>query len=171
MEDRLATEVASIVEVAIQSTVSVFRDVLTKEAPNTVWEEAKFGGIQDIQKSLVVQLQKAFTELYSELCDENEALRSKVEHLEDVLQKKAGQLEQELEARMGQLGREMEQLEKELKNISESSSKTHGDPAAVAPPGVSATGEQKPQHRTILLVFQVEQKRLESEEKRSVFTE
>lgn len=151
MEDRLATEVASIVEVAIQSTVSVFRDVLTKEAPNTVWEEAKLGGIQDIQKSLVVQLQKTFTELYSELCDENEALRSKVEHLEDVLQKKAGQLEQELEARMGQLGREMEQLEKELKNISESSVKTHGDPTCIMPQGVSAIGE--------LVVFQFKQKR------------
>lgn len=141
MEDRLATEVASIVEVAIQSTVSVFKDVLTKEAPNMVWEEAKLGGIQDIQKSLVVQLQKAFTELYSELCDENEALRSKVEHLEDVLQKKAGQLEQELEARMGQLGREMEQLEKELKNISESSIKTHVDPTCSVPQGDSALGK------------------------------
>lgn len=130
MEDRLATEVASIVEVAIQSTVSVFRDVWTEEAPHTSWEEEKFGGIHDIQRSLVVQLQKAFTELYSELCDENEALRSKVEHLEDVLQKKAGQLEQELEARMGQLGREMEQLEKELKDISESSIQTQGDSAA-----------------------------------------
>lgn len=144
MEDRLATEVASIVEVAIQSTVSVFRDVLAKEAPNAVWEEAKLGEIQDIQKSLVVQLQKAFTELYSELCDENEALRSKVERLEDVLQRKAGQLEQELEARMGQLGREMEQLEKELKNISGSSTKTHGDPTSVVPQGDSAAGELQP---------------------------
>lgn len=141
MEERLATEVASIVEVAIQSTVSVFRDVLAKEAPNTVWEEAKLSGIQDIKTSLVVQLQKAFTDLYSELCDENEVLRSKVEHLEDVLQKKAGQLEQELEARMGQLGREMEQLEKELKNISESSVKTQGDPTCFAHQGVSAIGE------------------------------
>lgn len=141
MENRLATEVASIVEVAIQSTVSIFKDVWTKEAPNTVWEESKLGGIQEIQKSLVVQLQKAFAELYSELCDENEALRTKIEHLEDVLQKKAGQLEQELEARMGQLGREMEQLEKELKNISESSIKTQGGLNHIVPQDASSIGE------------------------------
>lgn len=143
MEDKLANEVASIVEVAIQSTVSVFKDVWTKEAPNTVWEDAKLGGIQEIQKSLVVQLMKAFAELYSELCDENEALRAKVEHLEDVVQKKAGQLEQELEARMGQLGREMQQLEKELKNISESSIRTQGGPTYIVPQDDPAIGEHQ----------------------------
>lgn len=143
MEDKLANEVASIVEVAIQSTVSVFKDVWTKEAPNTEWEDAKLGGIQEIQKSLVVQLMKAFAELYSELCDENEALRAKVEHLEDVVQKKAGQLEQELEARMGQLGREMQQLEKELKNISESSIRTQEGPTYIVPQDDPARGEQQ----------------------------
>lgn len=119
MEPRFGSEVASIVEVAIQATLSVFRDVLAKEAPNTEWEKARMGEIQEIEKSLMVQIHKVFTEFSSELFEENEALRAKVEQLEDVLQRKAGQLEQELEARVGQLGRDMEQLEKELKTISE----------------------------------------------------
>lgn len=110
---------ASIVEVAIRATVSVFRDVLAKEAPNTEWEEARMGEIQEVEKCLVVQIHRVITELSAELLEENEALRAKVEQLEDVLQRKAGQLEQELEARVGQLGRDMEQLEKELKTISE----------------------------------------------------
>lgn len=126
MEVRLATEVASVVEVAIQAAVSVFRDVWAKEAPNAVWEEAKFAGIREIEKCLVIQIQKVFTEFYTELFEENEALRANVEQLEDVLQRKAGQLEQELQARVGQLGREMEQLQKELKNISEGSNMTQG---------------------------------------------
>lgn len=143
MEDRFGTEVASIVEVAIQATVSVFRDVWAKEAPNTEWEEAKFGEIQDIEKCLVVQIHKVFTDFYSELFEENEALRSKVEQLEDVLQKKAGQLEQELEARVGQLGRDMEQLEKELKSISEGSNKTQGGPTHSLLQDGSLTGEKQ----------------------------
>lgn len=128
MEDRFGIEVASIVEVAIQKAVSVFRAVWAKGAPNTEWEEAKFADIQEIEKCLVAQIHKVFTEFYSELFEENETLRAKVEQLEDVLQKKAGQLEQELEARVGQLGREMEQLEKELRSISEGSNRTQGDP-------------------------------------------
>lgn len=119
MEAKFGGEVASIVEVAIQATVSVFRDVWAKEAPNSEWEEAKFGEIREIEKCLVAQIRKVF----AEVCEENEALRAKVEQLEDVLQKKAELLEQELEARVGQLGREMEQLEKELKSFSEGGSK------------------------------------------------
>lgn len=119
MEARFGSEVASAVEVAIQAAVSVFRDVWAKEAPTAQWEEAKLGEIQEIEKCLVVQINKVFAELF----EENEALRAKVEQLEDVLQRKAGQLEQELEARVGQLGREMEQLEKELRSISEGSNK------------------------------------------------
>ncbi len=122
MEARFGSEVASVVEVAIQATMSVFRNVWVKEAPSAEWEEAKFGEIQEIEKCLVVQIHKVFTEFSSELFEENEALRAKVEQLEDVLQRKAGLLEQELEARVGQLVREMEQLEKELKSISEGSS-------------------------------------------------
>lgn len=114
METKFGGEVASIVEVAIEATVSVFRDVWAKEAPNSEWEEAKIGEIREIEKCLVAQIRK----LFAEVCEENEALRAKVEQLEDVLQKKAGQLEQELEARVGQLGREMKQLEKELKSFS-----------------------------------------------------
>lgn len=153
MEDRFGTEVASIVEVAIQATVSVFRDVWAKEAPNTEWEEARFGEIQDIEKCLVVQIHKVFTDFYSELFEENEALRAKVEQLEDVLQKKAGQLEQELEARVGQLGREMEQLEKELKSISEGSNKTQGGPTHILLQDGSLTGEkQSSVHRSITLI-------------------
>lgn len=131
MEARFGSEVASVVEVAIQATVSVFRDVWAKEAPNTQWEEATVGEIQEIEKSLVVQIHKVFTEFSSELFEENEALRAKVEQLEDVLQKKAGQLEQELEARVGQLVREMEQLEKELRSIGEGGNKTQGGPTHV----------------------------------------
>lgn len=156
MEDRFAAAVASIVEVAIQSAVSVFRDIWRTEAPGTVWEEASLGGIQDVQRSLVVQLQAAFAELHSELCDENEALRAKVEHLEDVLQRKAGQLEQELGARMGQLGREMEQLEKELKNISEGGIKTQGDPTYLVPQEDPGMGE-KPPGAPYVVVFQFKQ--------------
>lgn len=153
MEDRFGTEVASIVEVAIQATVSVFRDVWAKEAPNTEWEEAKFGEIQDIEKCLVVQIHKVFTDFYSELFEENEALRAKVEQLEDVLQKKAGQLEQELEARVGQLGREMEQLQKELKSISEGSNKTQGGPTHILLQDGSLTGEkQSSVHRSITVI-------------------
>lgn len=145
MERKLGNEVASIVEVAIQATVSVFKDVWTKEAPNAAWEDARLGAIQEIQKSLVVQLQDAFAQWCSELCDENEALRAKVEHLEDVLQRKAGPLEQELEARMGRLGREMQQLEEELKNISEGSVRTQAGPAHTLPQEDSGTGQQPPQ--------------------------
>lgn len=141
MEARFGSEVASIVEVAIQAAVSVFRDVWAKEAPNAEWDEAKFGEIQEIEKCLVGQIHKVFTEFSSELFEENEALRAKVEQLEDVLQKKAGQLEQELEARVGQLGREMEQLEKELKSISEGSSKTPGGPTHNLLQDGSLTGE------------------------------
>uniref|UniRef100_G3PG26 C2H2-type domain-containing protein n=1 Tax=Gasterosteus aculeatus aculeatus TaxID=481459 RepID=G3PG26_GASAC len=110
MEARFGSEVASVVEVAIQATVSVFRAFWAKEAPNAAWEEATLGDIREIEKCLVAQIRKAFAELF----EENEALRAKVEQLEDVLQRKAGQLEQELEARVGQLGREMEQLEKDV---------------------------------------------------------
>lgn len=141
MEARFGSEVASIVEVAVQAVVSVFRDVWAREAPNTQWEEAKFGQVQEIEKSLVVQIHKVFTEFSSELFEENEALRAKVEQLEDVLQRKAGQLEQELEARVGQLGREMEQLEKELKSISESSNKTQGGPTHILLQDGSLIGE------------------------------
>lgn len=118
MEARFGSEVASVVEVAIRATASVFGDVCAEEAPNTE--------LQEIERGLVVQLHKVFTELCSELLEENEALRAKVEQLEDVLQKKAGQLEQELEARVGQLGKEMEQLEKELRSMSEGGAKTQG---------------------------------------------
>lgn len=118
MEARLGSEVASVVDAAIQATVSVFRDVCAQEAPNSGWEAAKLGEIQEIERCLVIQIHKVFTEFTSELAEENEALRAKVEQLEDVLERKAGQLEQELEARVGQLGRDMEQLEKELKSIS-----------------------------------------------------
>ena len=128
MEARFGSEVASIVEVAIQATVSVFRDVWAREAPNAGWEEARLGEIQEIEKCLVVQIHKVFTEFSAELFEENEALRAKVEQLEDVLQRKAGKLEQELEARVGQLGKEMEQLEKELKSISEGSSSSNNKP-------------------------------------------
>lgn len=133
MEARFSGEVSSIVEVAIQATVSVFRDVWAKEAPNTKWEDALFGEIREIEKCLVAQIQKVFTDFSAELLEESEALRARVEQLEDVLQKKAGQLEQELEARVGQLGREMVQLENELKSICEggSSSSTQG----ASPPG------------------------------------
>lgn len=132
MEARFGSEVASIVEVAIQATVSVFRDVWAKEAPNAAWEEATtLGEVREIEKCLVVQIHKVFTQFSSELCEENEALRAKVEQLEDVLQRKAGQLEQELEARVGQLGREMERLERELRSISEGGDKTQGGPAHV----------------------------------------
>lgn len=127
MEAKFGGEVASIVEVAIQATVSVFRDVWAKEAPNSEWEEAKFGEIREIEKCLVAQIRKVF----AEVCEENEALRAKVEQLEDVLQKKAGLLEQELEARVGQLGREMEQLEKELKSFSEGSKVQEGQTSTV----------------------------------------
>lgn len=127
METKFGGEVASIVEVAIQATVSVFRDVWAKEAPNSEWEEEKIGEMREIEKCLVAQICK----LFAEVCEENEALRAKVEQLEDVLQKKAGQLEQELEARVGQLGREMEQLEKELKSFSEGGSKVQEGQAGV----------------------------------------
>lgn len=118
METKFGGEVASTVQVAIQATVSVFRDAWAKEAPNSDWEEARMGDIREIERCLVAQICK----LLAEVCEENEALRAKVEQLEDVLQRKAGQLEQELEARVGQLGREMEQLEKELKSFSEGGS-------------------------------------------------
>lgn len=126
MESRFGSEVASVVDAAIQATVSVFRDVWAEEAPNAEWEEAKFGEIHEIERCLVIQIHKVFTEFTSELVEENEALRAKVEQLEDVLERKAGQLQQELEARVGQLGRDMEQLEKELKSISEGSGRTQG---------------------------------------------
>lgn len=132
MEAKFGGEVASIVEIAIQATVSVFRNVWAKEAPNSEWEEAKFGEIREIEKCLVAQIRKVL----AEVCEENEALRAKVEQLEDVLQKKAGLLEQELEARVGQLGREMEQLEKELKSFSEAGSKVQEGQASQ-----SATGQ------------------------------
>lgn len=150
MEGKFGTEVASIVEAAIQATVSVFRGVWAKEAPNTEWEEAKFGEIHEIEKCLVVQIHKVFTDCSLELREENEALRAKVEQLEDVLQKKAGQLEQELEARVGQLGREMEQLEKELKSISEASSVTQEGPTNMLLQDDPMTGEsQSSVHRSI----------------------
>lgn len=143
MEARFGGEVAAIVEVAIQATVSVFRDVWAKEAPNTKWEEAKLGEIQEIEKCLVVQIHKVFTEFSSELFEENEALRAKVEQLEDVLHRKAGQLEQELEARVVQLGREMEQLEKELQGISEGSNRTRGGPTHILVQDGSLIGERQ----------------------------
>jgi len=142
MEARFGSEVASIVEVAIQATVSVFRDAWTKEATTAQWEEATFGEVQEIEKCLVVQIHKVFTEFSSELFEENEALRAKVEQLEDVLHKKAGQLEQELEARVGQLGREMEQLEKELRSIGDGGTKAQGgDPTHVLMPDCSLIGQ------------------------------
>lgn len=141
MEARFSSEVASIVEVAIQAAVSVFRDVWAKEAPNSQWEEAKSGDILEIEKCLVLQIHKVFTEYSSELFEENEALRAKVEQLEDVLQKKAGQLEQELEARVGQLGKEMEELEQELKSISDVGSKTPGGPTLLLVQDASLIGE------------------------------
>lgn len=137
MEARFGSEVASVVEVAIQATVSVFRAFWAKEAPNAAWEEATLGDIREIEKCLVAQIRKAFAELF----EENEALRAKVEQLEDVLQRKAGQLEQELEARVGQLGREMEQLEKELKSIGDGGNKTQGGPTQVAVQGCSLIGQ------------------------------
>lgn len=141
MEAKFGSEVVSIVEVAIRATVSVFRDVWAKEAPNSEWDEAKLGEVRQIEKCLVLQIHKVFTELSSELLEENEALRAKVEQLEDVLQRKAGQLEQELEARVGQLGREMEQLEKELKSISDGSSSTQTPVLLQDDP---LTGERQP---------------------------
>lgn len=141
MEAKYSLEVASIVDAAIQATVSVFRDVWAEEAPNAQWDEAKFGEIQEIERCLVIQIHNAFTEFTSELAEENEALRSKVEQLEDVLERKAGQLEQELEARVGQLGRDMEQLEKELKSISGASDKTPGGRAHILLQDGSVTGE------------------------------
>lgn len=126
MEAKFGSEVASVVEVAIQAAVSVFRDVWAAEGPNTEWSEEKLGEIQEIEKNLVVQIHKVFTEFSSELLEENEALKAKVEQLEDVLQRKAGQLQQELEARVGQLGRDMEQLEQELRSISDGGNKTEG---------------------------------------------
>lgn len=154
MEDRFGGEVASVVEVAIQATVSVFRDVRAKEAPNAGWEEAKLGEIREIEKCLVAQIHKVFAEVYSELCEENEALRAKVEQLEDVLQKKAGLLEQELEARVGQLGREMEQLEKDLKSFSEGGSKAQEDPTHIPLQDGSPTGESQTsvEHTAVSLV-------------------
>lgn len=128
MEAKFGSEVSSVVEVAIRATLSVFRDVCAGQPPNTEWEEEKLGQIQEIEKSLVAQIRKVFADFSSELVEENEALKAKVEQLEDVLQKKAGQLEQELQARVGQLGREMEQLEKELKSISDCSSQTPRGP-------------------------------------------
>lgn len=141
MEARLGSEVASIVDAAIQATVSVFRDVWAEEAPNAEWEEAKFGEIQEIERCLVVQIHKVFTEFTSPLVEENEILRARVEQLEDVLERKAGQLEQELEARVGQLGRDMEQLEKELKSISQGSSKTQEGRTHILLQDGSVTGE------------------------------
>lgn len=126
MEARFGSEVASIVDEAVRATVSVFRDVWAEEAPNAGWDEAKFGEIQEIERCLVVQIHKVFTEFTSQLVEENEALRARVDQLEDVLERKAGQLEQELEARVGQLGKDMKQLEKELKSISQGSSTTQG---------------------------------------------
>ncbi|MED6251588.1 hypothetical protein ATANTOWER_000168, partial [Ataeniobius toweri] len=120
MEARFGRELTSAVEVALRAAVSVFRDVWTEEARNSDWGEGKLDEIQEIEKFLVAQIQKVFSELW----EENEALRAKVEQLEDVLQRKAGRLEQELEARVGQLGRDMELLEKELKTISEGPNKT-----------------------------------------------
>ncbi|XP_063763545.1 reticulon-4-like [Eleginops maclovinus] len=140
MEARFSSEVASIVAVSIEAAVSVFRDVWAKEAPNSEWEEAKSGRIQEIEKCLVLQIHQVFTEYSSELFEENEALRAKVEKLEDVLQKKAGQLEQELEARVGQLGKEMEQLEQELKSISDVGSKTPGGPTLLVMQDASLIG-------------------------------
>lgn len=131
MEAKFGNEVVSIVEVAIQATVTVFRDIWAKEAPNSNWDEAKFDEIRVIEKSLVAQIRRVFAEIHAEVCEENEALRAKVEQLEDVLQKKAGLLEQELEARVGQLGREMEQLEKELKSFSEGGSKVQAGQTTV----------------------------------------
>lgn len=151
MEARFGSEVASVVEVAIQATVSVFRDVWVKEAPNTEWEEAKFSEIQQIEKCLVVQIHKAFTEFSAELLEENDALRAKVEQLEDVLQRKAGQLEQELEARVGQLVREMEQLEKELKSISGGGSKAQEGPTRILLQDGSLIGEGRSSvHRAVI---------------------
>lgn len=141
MEARFGGEVASVVEVAIQATVSVFRDVCSKEAPGIEWEDTKFGQIQEIEKCLVVQIHKVFTEFTAELLEENEALRAKVEQLEDVLQRKAGQLEHELEARVGQLGREMEQLEMELKNISDGGGRPPGGAAHALLQGAPVSGE------------------------------
>lgn len=144
MEARFGSEVASVVEVAIRSTVSAFRDVWAKEAPNSDWEEQKrlrFGEIREIERSLVARIQTVFAELCSELCEENEALRAKVEQLEDVLRRKAGRLEQELEARVGQLGRDMEQLEKELKTI-----RTQEEPADILQGSATGEGLTSPQH-------------------------
>lgn len=139
--ERFDSEVASIVDAAVRATVSVFRDVWAEEAPNAEWDQAKFGEIQEIERCLVIQIQKVFTEFTSQLAEENEALRAKVEQLEDVLERKAGQLEQELEARVGQLGRDMEQLEKELKSISQGSSKSQGGRTHILLEDGSVTGE------------------------------
>lgn len=141
--DRLSSDVASVVEVAFQAAVSVFRDVLVKEAPNLEWKESNFTQIREIERCLVCQIQKVFTEVSSDLIEEIEALRAKVEQLEDVLQKKAGQLEQELEARVGQLGREMEQLEQELKSFSHSTSNGKRGIAHIVVPDVALVGEGK----------------------------
>ena len=139
MEARFGGEVASIVEVSIRAAVTVFRDVWAKEAPNTGLQEEKLGEIQEIETCLVAQVRHAFSRFSSELSEENEALRAKVEQLEDVLQRKAGQLEQELEARVGQLSREMEQLEKELRSFRH---KEQGGAAHSPLPDGPVTGER-----------------------------
>lgn len=135
----------------MQATVSVFGDVWETEAPNTEWREAKLSEIQEIEKSLVVQIRRVFTEFSSELLEENEALKAKVEQLEDVLQRKAGQLQQELEARVGQLGRDMEQLEQELRSMSDGgSSKTpSGGPTQVLLQDGSLPGETEGERSVI----------------------
>ncbi|CAM9307188.1 unnamed protein product, partial [Lampetra planeri] len=64
------------------------------------------------------EIQKVLANCSSELLEENEALKARVQQLEDVLLRKAGALEQELQVRVGQLGRDLEQLEQELRSFS-----------------------------------------------------
>lgn len=123
MDPKFANAVASLVEAAIHATVLACRESWEKEAPNPGLEEAQSERLRNIRSCLVLEIHTVFRELSGGLLEEVEALRAKVEQLEDVLQRKAGRLEQELEARVGQLGKDMEQLEKELKSFSEGGSK------------------------------------------------
>lgn len=134
MDARFSSEVTSFVEAAIEAAASVFKKVWAVEAPNSEWEETKLGEVQEIERCLSIQIHKVFSEFTSELVEENEALRAKVEQLEDVLQRKAGQLELELAARVGQLGRDMEQLEMELRSIREGSRRSQGAQTGEGPP-------------------------------------
>lgn len=124
MEARFSSEVSAVVDEALRATVTVFRNVWSRDAPGTAWEDDIFSHIQKIQDGLVVHIQRVFSGVSTELLEENEALRAQLQQLEDVMQKKAAQLEQELEARVGRLSKDMEQLDKELRSIGGTSEKS-----------------------------------------------